>query len=220
MLSVDQLDLIESESRRLIDAARRDPGRGVPQYPGWSLSDLASHLASIHGRTTLVCAQLPKERISAPRLPEGADPVAWCEEMMEEMMEALRGTPPDLEVWAFGPEKTIGFWQRRMLNETGIHRWDAEQAFGIPGGLVDDVVICGLDEFDGMYVHQLGDVPTICLVATDLDRSWTYGVGEPTLTVEATGSDLYLRLMSRPSSAQLPSSWARAVDALEPPPKR
>jgi hypothetical protein len=37
--------------------------------------------------------------------------------------------------------------------------------------------------------------------------------------IEATASDLYLRLMSRPSPVVLPDEWAQAVDGLAPPPK-
>ena len=48
MLSASNLESIQSEGQRFVEAVRRDPDAPVPQYPGWSLSDLASHTASVH----------------------------------------------------------------------------------------------------------------------------------------------------------------------------
>ncbi len=220
MRSAENLAGIESEGHRLAQAARRDPERPVPQYPDWTLADLASHTASIHGRTTLICRELPGERVSAPRLPEGIDPIDWYEETLDEMLEALREADPDAPCWAFGPEPNLGFWEHRMVIETGVHRWDAYQAFGEEDRLTDLVSRSGLDEFGDMWLPQLGEVPTLRVTATDMGRSWVYGEGEPAASVEGTASDIYLRLLSRPSPVDLPEEWAEAVDGLAPPPKR
>lgn len=220
MLSDENLALIESEGRRLVAAARRDPDRAVPQYPGWTLADLASHTASIHARTVLICEELPQERISSPRLPEGVDPVDWCEETLVKMLRALAEADPATPVWAFGPEPVLGFWEIRMLIETGVHRWDAEQALGDPGPLHVRVAEAGLDEFPGMWLPHLGDVQTLGVITADLGRSWVFGEGHPAEHVEGSASDIYLRLLSRPSSVDLPEDWATAVDGLAPPPKR
>jgi hypothetical protein len=53
-----------------------------------------------------------------------------------------------------------------------------------------------------------------------MGRTWVYGDGEPAAEIEGTASDLYLRLVSRPSPVVLPDEWAAAVDGLAPPPKR
>ena len=201
-------------------AVRRDPARLVPQYPEWTLSDLASHTASIHGRTVIICREHPQERISAPRLPENRDAADWCEETLEEMVAALRESDPSTRVWTFGSEPSIGFWERRMVVETGVHRWDASDAFGVAEGLTERVAEAGLDEFAQNYLSRLGDVETLEVVATDLGRSWIYGTGDPTARVEGTASDLYLRLVARQSPVELPLAWAAAVDGLAPPPKR
>lgn len=107
-----------------------------------------------------------------------------------------------------------------MVIETGVHRWDAYQAFGEEDRLTDLVARSGLDEFGDMWLRHLGDVQTLQVTATDMGRSWVYGEGEPAASVEGTASDLYLRLISRPSSVDLPGDWAEAVDGLAPPPKR
>jgi uncharacterized protein (TIGR03083 family) len=220
VLSAENLAAIESEGRRLGLAARRDPDRPVPQYPGWTLADLISHTASNNGRTTVICRELPTERISAPRLPEGADVFEWYDQTLDEMLAALTETDPNTGCWGFGPEPNVGFWERRMVIETGVHRWDAFQAFGEEDRLTDLVATSGLDEFGGMWLPQLGEVPTLEMTATDLDRTWVFGDARPTEAVQGSVSDLYLRLMSRPSPVELAESWAQAVDGLAPPPKR
>lgn len=220
MLLAEHLAGIESEGRRLGLTARRDPERAVPQYPDWTLADLVSHTASIHGRTAMICRELPNERISAPRPPEGKDVIDWYEETLDEMLEALRDTDPTSQCWGFGPEPNVGFWERRMVIETGIHRWDAYQAFGEEDRLTDLVARCGLDEFAAMWLPQLGEVQTLEGTATDLGETWIFGEGAPSASVEGTASDLYLRLVARPSPVELPEDWAQAVDGLAPPPKR
>lgn len=220
MLSAENLASIESEGRRLGAYVRRDPDRKVPQYPDWTMADLASHTASIHGRTALIVTELPNERISAPRLPEGVEVADWYDETLESMLAALRDADPSTPCWAFGSNPCVGFWETRMVIETGVHRWDAAQGFGEEDRLTDRVAEEGLNEFSDMWLPQLGEVSTLEVSATDLGKSWVFGEGDPVDTIEGSASDLYLRLVSRPSPVQLPTDWAAAVDGLAPPPKR
>ena len=220
MLSAENLAGIRAGGERILALARRDPQRPVPQYPGWVMDDLAAHLGSIHARTTLICRELPVDRPSAPRPPEGTDVLDWYEDNLEGMLSALGAADPDTRVWGFWPEPTLGLWERRMVIETGVHRWDAEQAFGDPGVLTDLVALSGLNEFETMWLPRLGELPALEVKAVDLGRAWMFASGSPLRTVSGTASDLYLRLMSRPSRVELPLQWAVAVDALEPPPKR
>jgi len=220
VLSAENLASIESEGRRLVMACRQDPERPVAQYEGWTLADLASHTGSIHGRTTVLCRELPKERISAPRLPEGEDPIDWCEEMLDEMLVALAEANPGAPVWTFDESGVLGSWETRMVPETGVHRWDAEQAVGRLDPLTHHVAIVGLGEFGGFWLENLGDLQTLEVVATDVGDSWVYGPGEPTTRVEGSASDLYLRLMQRSTTVALPDDWASAVEAMSKPVRR
>jgi uncharacterized protein (TIGR03083 family) len=219
VLSAENLASIESEGRRLIALARRDPERAVPQYPDWDLTNLVMHTASIHGRTARIVTELPTERIPSSRLPEGADVLDWYDEMLETMLAALREADPEAPCWGFGPRPTVGFWERRMVIETGVHRWDAAQAFGEEDRLIDNVAVSGLDEYADMWLPHLGDVLPLTLVATDMERAWGFIRDDSDPRIEGTASDLYLRLMARPSPVDLPDDWATAVDGLAPPPK-
>jgi uncharacterized protein (TIGR03083 family) len=220
VLSAEHLAAISSEGERIAELARQDRDRPVPQYPDWVMTDLVSHLASIHGRMTLICRDLPTERPSAPRLPDGIDVLDWYEDNLGEMLSTLRDADPDTPVWGFWPESTMGLWERRMVIETGVHRWDADQAFGDPEPLTELVALSGLNEFETMWLPRLGELPVLEAKAVDLGLTWMFASGSPLRTVSGTASDLYLRLMSRPSTVELPLQWSTAVDALEPPPKR
>ena len=217
MLSADSLATIRSEGEHIIAQAHRDRERPVPQYPGWVMGDLMSHLGSVHARTALICREHPTERPAAPQTPEGADVLEWCAASLDEMVTALEASDPTTPVWGFWDKSSLGLWERRMLIETGIHRWDADQAFGEEGPLTDTVALSGLDEYASMWLSRLGEVPPIEVEATDLGRSWAYGSGAPEARVSGTASDVYLRLMSRASLVTLPETWATAVDALEGP---
>ncbi|HSJ83294.1 MAG TPA: maleylpyruvate isomerase family mycothiol-dependent enzyme [Acidimicrobiia bacterium] len=219
MHSIENLDVIRSEGGRILELARRDPDRVVPQYPDWTMAGLLSHIGGILGRTTLICRELPTERISAPRPSEGADVLDWYEAILAEMLTTLEESDPDTPVWGFWPGPCIGLWERRMVIEAGVHRWDAEQAFGEPEPLLDLVAVSGLDEFTDMWVPRMGEVPALEVKALDLGRDWLLGTGTPEASVSGTASDLYLRLMARASAVELPQEWAAAVDALEPPPR-
>jgi uncharacterized protein (TIGR03083 family) len=221
VLSADNLDEIRSEGERVLELGRLDRERPVPQYPGWLISDLVSHLGGNHARTTIICREFPTERPSAPRPPEGADILVWYQDNLEEMLSALEQSDPAAPVWGFWQESTMGLWEMRMVIETGLHRWDADQAFGDPAPLTALVARTALDEFGDMWVPRLGGVPGVLEVtATDVGESWSFGSGSGKGSATGSASDLYLRLMSRPSSVELPEGWATVIDALEPPPKR
>jgi uncharacterized protein (TIGR03083 family) len=221
VLSADNLDEIRSEGERVLELGRLDRERPVPQYPGWLITDLVSHLGGNHARTTIICREFPTERPSTPRPPEGADIIDWYQENLEEMLTSLAESDPDAPVWGFWQESTMGLWEKRMLIETGLHRWDADQAFGDPAPLTELVGRTALDEFDDMWVPRLGEVPGVLEVtATDLGESWSFGSGSGKGSATGSASDIYLRLMSRPSSVELPEDWARVIDALQPPPKK
>jgi len=213
------LAVIEDQGRRIIQIGRSAPDRVVPQYPTWTLSHLVGHVAAIHGRTAEICRRLPRERIPAPQRPAGVDVFDWAGEQLDSMLAGLDTADHAVVVWTFGSDTRLGFWSRRMVIETGLHRWDAQGAVEDPRPLHPLVAAHGLDEFPDMYLPRLGAVPTIDLTATDQGRSWRMGDGEPVATIEGTASDLFLRLMSRPG-VSLPPTWERALDALDSPADR
>lgn len=218
MLSAENLASIEADGRELGRLVRSSPNIPVPQYPGWLMSDLAQHVSWVQGRVVMICRDRPTERIKGPRLPEGLDPADWYDRTFTELLEALRQAERATPVWGLLDMATIGFWERRMVIETAVHLWDARQAVDAPAPLSDHAATAGLDEYLER-IGWLGELPPLEVEATDLGRTWRYGVGEPVASLSGSASDIFLRLYSRSSTVVLPVEWATTLESLPAPPK-
>jgi uncharacterized protein (TIGR03083 family) len=129
---------------------------------------------------TEAAARVPFPEADSPW--ESADGLAqWLVSGAAPLLVALRSAGPLTAVWSWGPGRTSGWWARRMLHETVIHRADAELALG-PEAFIDPVVAAdGIDEFlfnlpsaRRPYPH-LASLPTgasLHLHATDTDGEW------------------------------------------------
>lgn len=160
MASTNSRDCIaqfHSDVRAFAAAARRAAPGGaaappVPSCPGWSVSDLVVHLASVHRYV----ARLLRERLTeqpdhsdlsflllpadtdgwphpdnAPNhapLPETL--LDWFMDGAAALEELFRSSAPDEPVWSWAPDRTAGFWMRIQAIEAAVHRWDAENATG------------------------------------------------------------------------------------------
>ena len=163
-----------------------DVDLAVPSCPGWTVADLARHTGAVHRwATTIVeteaAGRVPFPKAAAPRESAGAW-AQWLASGEAPLLTALRAAGPLTEVWSWGPGRTSGWWARRMLHETTVHRADAELALGIDDPVIDPVVAAdGIDEFlfnlpsaRRPYPH-LSALPTgasLHLHATDTDGEW------------------------------------------------
>ena len=102
----------------------------------------------------------------------------WLANGAAPLIAALRSAGPDETVWAWGAESRSGWWARRMLHETTVHRADAQFAVGgVPD--IDPVVAAdGIEEFltnlpsANRPRDHLGSLPegkSLHLHATDTD---------------------------------------------------
>jgi uncharacterized protein (TIGR03083 family) len=127
----------------------------VPSCPEWTVADLAQHVAYVY-LNKAECVRL------------GAFPDPWPPEtltvqpgsvaLLDEMYATLTArfaehSPGDHAATWHEPDQTVGFWIRRMTQETLIHRVDAELALGgavspVPGDLAFD----GVDEMLKLFV--------------------------------------------------------------------
>jgi uncharacterized protein (TIGR03083 family) len=163
-----------------------DVALDVPSCPGWTLTDLARHTGTIHRWVTAIveteaAARVPFPEVDSPR--DSADGWGqWLASGATPLLTALRSAGPLTAVWSWGPGRTSGWWARRMLHETTMHRVDAELALGAGDPVIDPVVAAdGIDEFlfnlpsaRRPYRH-LASLPTgasLHLHATDTDGEW------------------------------------------------
>ena len=158
----------------------------VPTCPGWTIGGLAQHTGTIHRWATAIVETQATSRIPVP---EVASPWSsadgwgeWLAAGATPMLTTLRAAGPLTAVWSWGPGRTSGWWARRMLHETTVHRADAELALGVDDPVIDPVVAAdGIDEFlfnlpsaRRPYQH-LASLPTgasLHLHATDTDGEW------------------------------------------------
>jgi uncharacterized protein (TIGR03083 family) len=163
-----------------------DTAADVATCPGWTVADLAAHIGGIHRWVTAIVASQAPSRLPFPEVaPESssADDLAkWLTAGAGPLLESLRAAGPVTPVWTWGPGRTSGWWARRMVHETAVHRADAELAAGIAAPVIDPVVAAdGIDEFlfnlpsaRRPYKH-LASLPTgasLHLHATDADGEW------------------------------------------------
>ncbi|MYX12170.1 maleylpyruvate isomerase family mycothiol-dependent enzyme [Streptomyces sp. SID8374] len=179
-----------SEEGRLLAAAAEQagPGASVPTCPGWQIRHLLRHTGMVHrwaadfiteGHTT------PRPDGGEPDL-DGAELLDWFRAGHRHLVRSLEAAPADLECWTFLPAPSpLAFWSRRQLNETTVHRVDAESALGGPLTTVDaDRAADGIDELlSGFHARPKSRVRsstprTLRVRAVDTDAVWTVRISE------------------------------------------
>lgn len=150
------LELLRLDGERLLSVAD-DGSRRVPACEDWTVDDLVVHLGGVYSSKVAVLSLGRRASPGEWELPaEDADAEAhlrWCHAMLHTLAGMLSGRPPDEPAWSWGPEQTVGFWQRRMAHETAIHRIDAEAAAGVVTPLADDLALDGIDELFHVFVR-------------------------------------------------------------------
>ena len=78
---------------------------------------------------------------------------------MDHLLRLLGASDPEAAAWTWTPDRTVGFFVRRMAHENAIHRWDAEEAAGGASPIDVEVAVDGIDEVleVGMAYRSRGD---------------------------------------------------------------
>ena len=130
-------------------AAATELDKPVPTCPGWMVSDVVEHTAVVYAhKSTVIEGALTEPPADWPPDFTYDDVRDFYDEQLHRVIEALRTRAPATAVWTwYEPEQTVGFWVRRMMQETVVHRADVESASGAPARIDDDVAVDGIDEF-------------------------------------------------------------------------
>ncbi|MGI8695480.1 MAG: maleylpyruvate isomerase family mycothiol-dependent enzyme [Mycobacteriales bacterium] len=177
MDSARYLESLADDAALLIAAGRHDGATAVPTCPGWDLDALLWHVAVVY-RHKVVCIRIgrPPDPWPPPR-PSGA----VADELRaayDELTEQLRvRDPADPAFTWYPPDQTVGFWQRRMAQETAVHRVDAQLAVGVATPIAADIAADGVDEFLTMmlapdYTDTPADAPDRTLRIKAGGREW------------------------------------------------
>jgi uncharacterized protein (TIGR03083 family) len=173
------------EIARMASAAEEaDPATPVSTCPGWTLAKLVKHAGIVHRWATQIVATRSSEWIAQRDLDVGlpdqeAAYPGWLAAGAAPLCSVLREAGPDTAVWTWGAEQNSGWWARRMLHETTVHRVDAELAIGAKPQLDPEVAADGIDELLSILAVRnakgLSELPageSVHLHATDSDGEW------------------------------------------------
>jgi uncharacterized protein (TIGR03083 family) len=153
----------------------------VTGCPDWDLAKLVRHTGIVHRWAAAIVATRASEPIPQNELDVGlpadlAGYPEWLAHGAAALVAVLRESGPDTAVWAWGDDHRSGWWARRMLHETTVHRADAERTLGLEP-VIDLVAAAdGVDEFllvaplGSRVRNRLAELPpgqTIHLHATD-----------------------------------------------------
>jgi uncharacterized protein (TIGR03083 family) len=120
----------------------------VPSCPGWTVADLATHVGEVYLHKAIVMREGKWPDPWPPEEHADTAPLALLDQGYREVTAEFAARSPDEAAltW-FGPEQTVGFWIRRMAQETVVHRMDAQLAAGETLTVApDDLAIDGVDE--------------------------------------------------------------------------
>jgi uncharacterized protein (TIGR03083 family) len=148
------LDCLDSDYARFREVVVLDRGAAVPTCPEWTVDDLTSHLAHVYlHKVACIRDGAAPDPWPTPGLAE-EDPVDLLDRGFADLRgELVSHRPQDFAASWYTPDQTVGFWYRRMAQETVVHRIDAELAAGQPVTSVpDDLAVDGVDELVSTFV--------------------------------------------------------------------
>jgi uncharacterized protein (TIGR03083 family) len=218
------LACLDADFRRLRNvAADSDLSAPVPSCPGWSLADLVRHVAVVY----LHKAECIGEgRAPQPWPPEGIDlepPLGLLDRSYGRLTAEFAVRTPEQHAFSwYEPDQSVGFWIRRMAQETVIHRVDAEQAARVPVAAIPvDLAADGIAEVLVAFL-QYGttgwpeDFAELLSSAGDRtvelctpQRSWRLRLTKASVVVDDGGEDHPSSTVTGPAPEVLLWLWGR-----------
>jgi uncharacterized protein (TIGR03083 family) len=148
------LDCLEADFTRLRSVAPMDQAAAVPSCPGWTVADLTRHVGEVYLHKTAAIRDGAEPEPWPPKELADEEPIALLDRAYAELSaQFAMHRPEDAAGTWYSPDQTVGFWIRRMAQETVIHRIDAELGTGQPvAPIPDDLAVDGIDELLKVFV--------------------------------------------------------------------
>jgi len=166
------LECLASDFARLRAVAPIDQSAAVPTCPGWTVADLTRHVGEVYLHKTLAIREGAEPEPWPPPGLAAEEPLALLDRAYDGLLAELTSRRPEDPAGSwYAADPTVGFWVRRMAQETVIHRIDAELGTGQPVAPVpDDLAADGTDELLKVFlaygVAEWGDYFTEALAAS------------------------------------------------------
>ncbi|MGZ0228629.1 MAG: maleylpyruvate isomerase family mycothiol-dependent enzyme [Acidimicrobiales bacterium] len=212
------LSKFNADALRFLDVASTCLENPVANCGDWTVRELAVHLGEVYAFVHVNVVSGSMEPADPASIGNGGDPtgdvIGTLAQRYHALADALRATASDDPAWSWTMDKTMGFYYRRMVQETSVHLWDLLDAVGTPEPLDGDFACDGISElFDLLYPNVLTrGIPqptgSLHLHRTDGEGEWTASVidGEIVVAkqhakadaaVKGSASDLNLFLWER-----------------------
>lgn len=223
---------LEAEAAALAGlVADADPNAPVPTCPGWTVSRLASHVGTVHRWAAAIVVKgsnVDPKSLDLARPDRDADGDEWARWLSDgaaALADVLHDANPAATTWtwAAGDHGTNGWWIRRLLHETAIHRIDVELAAGNTAWVIDpSVAVDAIDEHLGNVEGSAAFSPGVAnlrgvderagaslhLHATDIEGEWmieltptgfeiSHGHGKGTVAARGAARDLLAAVTNR-----------------------
>jgi uncharacterized protein (TIGR03083 family) len=169
-----------TNAERLASVAATAPGAAVPSCPGWLVSDLAEHVAMAYLHK--VAAIRDQKQPDWPPELGPVDPLVLLRDAYAELSALFDAHDPGDPAWSWTDDQTVGFWVRRMAQETAVHRVDAELAVGERTPVDPELAVDGADEM-------------LAVILPAVQRHWPDELGK--LLVQAAGEVVAVRAGGR-----------------------
>lgn len=207
------LDLFRTDSDLLLASARGSLDRDVPPCPGWTVRDVVTHTAEVYEHKLRCIAEGMAPKPWPPQWPD-RDRLEWYADARDRLLDVLSSTDPAAPAFTWWPpDQTVGFWVRRMAQETAVHRVDVQSASDAISPVDPALAADGVDEVlmimaSGDWSDEPQPELTERVDVRTGGHRWSIDLAETWLTVLADpGSD-----HERSSDADHDTSSRPAVD--------
>jgi uncharacterized protein (TIGR03083 family) len=148
------LQCLETDFRRLRDIVPAHLDARVPTCPDWTVDDLTWHVGMVYLHKARAIREGAEPEDWPPQFDDSYSALTLIDDAYADLIgEFAAHSPAEHTGTWYGPDQTVGFWIRRMAQETVVHRIDAELGCGTPVTAVpDDLAIDGIDELLKVFV--------------------------------------------------------------------
>jgi uncharacterized protein (TIGR03083 family) len=153
------LECLQKDYLRIREVVPGHLAARVPSCPDWTVADLVRHVAQVYLQKVELMRHGKDPAVWPPDGFGQQDPLKLLDQGHTELMSEFkaRSARDATKTW-YGPDQTVGFWIRRMAQETVIHRIDAELGAGaLVAPVPDDLAMDGIDELLTVFVGYAFD---------------------------------------------------------------
>ncbi|WCN79089.1 maleylpyruvate isomerase family mycothiol-dependent enzyme [Micromonospora sp. LH3U1] len=219
------LDCLAADFARLRAVATTDPTAAVPSCPGWSVADLTRHVGEVYLHKTLAIRHGAEPEPWPPAELATEEPLVLLDRAHAALLAEFAAHDPNDPAGSwYKPGQTVGFWIRRMAQETVIHRIDAELGVRAPvAPIPDDLAVDGVDELLRVFVEYsavewadyfneiLADSPGWTYALRTDGGAWSVRTGPGLFSVTDGVADTADVTVTGPPAALLRWAWGREL---------